>query len=742
MRLRRPLLGLILVAAACQVLGLQISAQTQTPPKSSDEVVRVNTDLIQTDVMVFDRQGNFVDGLKRDQFVLKVDGKVRDLQFFDRISAGSRNEDAQLAAARGAATGLSANGIRPIPLDRGRTVFFFIDDFHLSLHSVSSTRRMLSRYVDREMGQNDEVAIVSAAGQIGFLQQLSGDKAMLHAAIERLKSRPYDVRDIENPRMSEYQAMLILRNDDDVLNFYVDALVREDRQLPRGNAADMVRARATQIVSQAGSITTQTLLAIRNVIDRSKALAGRKVLFMISDGFYLDSRNSDTYDRLRRATSAAAASGMVIYSIDARGLGDEETSVTGDVAVDVTGRLQRASAGERGASEDGLNALAADTGGRAFYNNNSVADSVTKALKESSVYYLLAWRPETDEQRNQKFRRIEVSVNGRSDLVVRTRSGFGATETAEVPASRKDKQPAKDSKPVDQLRLALLSAFPKSSLPVSLSVNFINLPQRGSVLATSFKIRTNQMVFEQAAGGPSASIDLTGVVLDENGRSVDSFSERITMKPRPGTTASPPEGILFNHFSQVVPGLYQVRVAAKDNQQQQVGSVWRWIVIPDLSKRALTLSSLIVGERNAGSEESANTAAADNTGPLAQVSLNVDHRFQKTSRMRFLTFVYNATGTAASIAPDAATGPASSSERATPARDLAVQVQIFRDNEPVLTDPLHRINTQGVDDLTRIPFAAELSLDSLQPGMYFLQVTVIDRLAKASASQRFSFQVE
>jgi hypothetical protein len=41
---------------------------TQTPPpKGQDQpdVLRVYTELVQTDVMVFDRQGNFVNGLKR-----------------------------------------------------------------------------------------------------------------------------------------------------------------------------------------------------------------------------------------------------------------------------------------------------------------------------------------------------------------------------------------------------------------------------------------------------------------------------------------------------------------------------------------------------------------------------------------------------------------------------------------------------------------------------------------------------
>ena len=71
-----------------------------------------------------------------------------------------------------------------------------------------------------------------------------------------------------------------------------------------------------------------------------------------------------------------------------------------------------------------------------------------------------------------------------------------------------------------------------------------------------------------------------------------------------------------------------------------------------------------------------------------------------------------------------------------------MQVQVFRDNEPVITDPLHKIKSDGVTDLSRIPYAADLQLSSLQPGQYILQVTVIDRVAKASASQRYSFQIE
>src|SRR5438045_3522868 len=129
MKTARLVTRVITFIAVCSGAAFPTNAQ-----QNSDDVVSVNTALVQTDFMVFDKQGNFIDGLKSNQFVLKVEGKAHEIAFFDRITAGSRNEEAQLAAARGnrASTDTKAPAIPP---DRGRTVMFFLDDMHLSLGS-------------------------------------------------------------------------------------------------------------------------------------------------------------------------------------------------------------------------------------------------------------------------------------------------------------------------------------------------------------------------------------------------------------------------------------------------------------------------------------------------------------------------------------------------------------------------------------------------------------------------------
>ncbi len=751
MRIRGfPIRTLFLLATLSTFAAGAFAQQPQASPGQSDEVIRVNTALVQTDVTVFDKGGTFVGDLRREQFLLKIDRRPREILFFERVKAGSHSEEAQLAAARGNAAG---GGAAPVPLDRGRTMFFFVDDLHISPSSMKQTRDLLLHFISREMGQNDEAGIISPTGQIGFLQQLTNDKTVLRAATERLKPRPYTVRDLETPAMTEYQAILVERQDMDVLNFFIDELLRQDPTLPRPMAEAQVRSRAMQMIQQSAFATTNTFDSLERLIKTSSSLAGRKIVFLISDGFFLDNPNSDLRDRLQRLTSRAAATGIVIYSIDARGLSTGLPDASTSAPFDPSGRLSRAAANEVSASQDGLHALARDTGGRAFFNNNSLSSAVNAALKESSLYYLLAWRPDTDEQRNRKFRRIEVSVVGRPELLVRFRRGFGEIEPAESSTRPKNaKAPTGPKSPVEELRATLRSQYPVGALPVSVTLNFLDIPQRGSVLATSLKIVTDRLVLEPAEGTQAAYIDLAGVILDDHGKAVSSFENRLTIKaPSPDFKAAPPDSLSYNHFSAIKPGLYQVRVAVREAKQGRAGSVFQWIEIPDLASKTLALSTLIVGERKLGAEDPPRIDPSKPSGeqnPFSQIRLNVDHRFARTSHLRFLTFVYNALGTnPVAPTPQSLDGggrsgvliPTGASDSGP---DLAVQVQVFRDNEPVITDPLHRIAVEGIADLSRLPYAAELTLSSLQPGRYVLQVTVIDRMAKTSASQRFNFEID
>src|SRR5258708_1784274 len=133
--LTKLFVGTLAAGITCCCLGLAFPTYAQSPqnPKAvtDDDVVRVQNDLVQTDVMVFDKEGRFVNGLKQTDFELRIDGKPQPVQFFERVMAGSANEEVQLSAARGVSTTRGKESAPAVPLDRGRTLFFYVDDLHL-----------------------------------------------------------------------------------------------------------------------------------------------------------------------------------------------------------------------------------------------------------------------------------------------------------------------------------------------------------------------------------------------------------------------------------------------------------------------------------------------------------------------------------------------------------------------------------------------------------------------------------
>ncbi len=97
--------------------------------------------------------------MQREQFELSVDGKPQPISFFEQVKAGSSKERAQLASI----TADPAEKATAINDTRGRTIVFFIDDLHLALDSLGRTRKMLSQFIDKEMNENDRVAIASTS---------------------------------------------------------------------------------------------------------------------------------------------------------------------------------------------------------------------------------------------------------------------------------------------------------------------------------------------------------------------------------------------------------------------------------------------------------------------------------------------------------------------------------------------------------------------------------------------------
>ena len=335
---RRVLYYLIILG--CAILTVA-PARGQSKPgqqqqRQVDDVVRVNTELVQTDVMVFDKKGQFVDGLQREQFELSVEGKPLPISFFEQVKAGSARELARLVSLSGKPPAQPSEPSSSINDSGGRTIVFFIDDLHLSLDSLGRTRKTLSQFIENEMNEKDLVAIASTTGDIGFLQQFTDNKAVLRAAAGRLIQHPYNVGGLTNEStpMTEYMALTIERKDDPgVLVFYIEECLKAAYPLKYTRAACEVEVknRARAILVQAAAVISNTYTSLESLMRSSAHLPGRKLVFLISDGFLLDTgpRNADPREKLREITDTALRADVVIYTIDARGLfQDNSTPLT------------------------------------------------------------------------------------------------------------------------------------------------------------------------------------------------------------------------------------------------------------------------------------------------------------------------------------------------------------------------------------------------------------------------------
>src|SRR6266404_4218280 len=430
---RTPFLLLIcLLVFAPKALGQK---QPPTPPQPADDVVRVKAELVQTDVTVVDKRGRFVAGLKPEQFELRVDAKPQSLAFFEQVAAGSDEEERQLTFDRnGRATApAKLEADRAAEPNRGRLIFFFVDDVHLAGDSLTRARSVLLHFVENKMAANDRVAIMSTSGQIGFLQQLTDNKAVLREAIRRLNLKYNPETTASHVSISEVDANLIASRGDRGLFAYLVEATMKEFQIGGINAVSIVKNRVRQINAQSKIAEIDTLSRLESLIHSTAPLAGRKLLFFVSDGFVVDTKRSNGSDVMRRVVKEAAQVGVVIYTLDTRanflGAGvDASRNEYPDFGSRTAGRTLA----ESKMPQEPLETLADETGGRSFLKSNSLDDGVAQALSESSAYYLLAWRPDSENQRAGKSR-LDVIIKGRPDLHVRMRRhsfDFKSTQTA------------------------------------------------------------------------------------------------------------------------------------------------------------------------------------------------------------------------------------------------------------------------------------------------------------------------
>src|SRR6266571_534951 len=265
-------------------------------------------------------------------------------------------------------------------------------------------------FVDNKMQPGDLVLILPTGGGSGVLQQFTSDQRVLHRAIDRL--RPFFFSNDSTPYRS-FARMGAPSIGGPSFGGQATRRGAGGVSVPQGG-----RGLGSMPDPLEEADVRATLDALKQVIRSMGKLPGRKVSVFVSEGIRLYA--TQTTQDLNQTTALAAQSNVVFYTIDPRGLDtlSLEASDQIDSDGDIAAAVMQAHDNKRSdffESQDSLRAIAADTGGKFFGNNNDIKRGLDSVLDENSAYYMLGFYPESGHW-DGKIHKVKIVVRERPEL--------------------------------------------------------------------------------------------------------------------------------------------------------------------------------------------------------------------------------------------------------------------------------------------------------------------------------------
>ena len=464
------------------------AAQQQDLPAVFSEVIDVR--VVNVEVVVTDRQGDRVHGLKAADFELLVDGEPTPIEYFTEIEDGLAKETSNDVAA---VPNLNANAHVPT------NYLIYIDD----VFSIQQDRDLVLTRLEedlRELHSTDRVAAVAFDGKsMETLTDWTNSREDLAEALDRARSRsPNGLR-----RRSE--AVMAAR----------------DREL-RATLARLNRSASLIGIARRFAVTREdqlhrSVLAAVAATRRFGDQRGRKILLLLAGGWpesvalHASGGNLDAPPDPRMAMSADELYGPLVSAANLIGYTI--------YPVDVPGNVQGAAAqNERGT----LQRLARATGGvpmTSFLRKVALA----RTVEDTRTYYWLGFEPTRRE--DDEFHEVEINIIGRTDLDVRTREGY-------VDMSR-------DREIALTVEATLLFGDPSDARPLDVHFSEPVRVRRGKVtVPIEVAIPLDQVALLPVAGLWQNELEVRVLVMDLNGIRADMSTEKIPIagpeEPEPG----------------------------------------------------------------------------------------------------------------------------------------------------------------------------------------------------------------
>jgi hypothetical protein len=323
---------------------------------------------------------------------------------------------------------------------------------------------------------------------------------------------------------------------------------------------------------------------------------------------------------------------------------------------------------------------------------------------------------------------------------VRSRSGFyGVTDEQAHPIRRTREE---------QLLGAIISPFSSGDIRTRLTSLFGNDPQGSSFMRSMVYIDAHDLTFTtQPDGTRKTRLDIVAITFGDNGRAVDQVDRIYEMGLKEEDyNRLMKHGLIYTLNVPVKKaGAYQLRLAVRDSGSERVGSASQFIEVPNLDRKRLALSGIVLGGMSASvavkptASESATLqptptspqetkAAIDRAAELydPQASPAV-RRLSHGMLLDYGYVIYNA-----------------KLDKATGRPQLTRHIRLFRQGLLISATQPQPLDLSRQTDLKRMLVAERLGVTGLTPGEYILQVIVTDTLVKdkyATSSQWIDFEV-
>jgi VWFA-related protein len=770
--MNRYLECLVIVVLLCSITAIPGQDDAaKIKPKEEPEIqkIKVETNLMEVRAVVTDRKGQNIESLKKEDFELLESDQPQEIGFFsisqlegDRsrsaaAETGPQDREASLQKARERLS-------RP-PV---RTTLLFVDSLHLSFTSLNRVKDALRKFVKEKMTEQDVVSLVTTSQTFGAAQLFTRDKELLNYAIERIRLGPVAHESLLTPVL----ASEVLSDRIDAVRQAVD-IMRQEKNIECGCdlLRTLARSEAMRVISEASFARKATFSILKDYAEFMERLPGKRMIVVFSDGFTL--RDSDMgihTEQLQPAIDRAVRSGVVIYSIDAKG-------VAGLPTIDVSKNMRRTYAdtykrdnefassnpGESQSSaqtkaeieacreaaycpndpnycdsrcfipppgqlenflhlserevQNGLVAMADQTGGNMYANHNNLDIPLAQAFDANRFYYVLSYYlPRGSDPR--KFRSIKVRVRNHPEYTVRTARGYSLSETAETLAADAAKTPQQ------RLIKAMGAPFPLTDLGVSAQADFMEGETDDKQVSLTAYFDGDRFQYQEKEQRKVIGLEILYAVYDSSGKQMNAISANVEGKLTPeGMAQAKTSGFRFSQRLALKPGVYQMRVGVREEGTDRMGTAATWIEVPEIVSGKLEMSSLAL--RNP-LETDSTAKEGINVSELEQIK--IVQGIPLFARNDFCDYSFR-------VYPG---GPASANP------DLQWMSELSRDGKPVKQEPWRPVpqEDRNVDNKGWFDLDGEVDLSGFTPGIYELRVSVKDAKSNKTVQRTAVFDVE